>query len=217
MPHIDRRSLARFYGWLRHIKTWQLVVILVIASVVSASLLRMNNIRMDTLRSQVQVADKEGDAAKIQQSLVDLQQYVAHHMNTSLGSGIDLVESYNRARDEALRAATSETNPNAAVYQQASVECQKNFVNTGAKVYSSEYVACVVNKLHALGAGSDGQPSIVLPRAEDYHYNFVSAAFSLDLAGASVAICLLITSVIVMRVVTAVALRFILRHRFKSI
>ena len=42
MPHIDRRSLARFYGWLRHIKTWQLVVILVIASVVSASLLRID-------------------------------------------------------------------------------------------------------------------------------------------------------------------------------
>lgn len=217
MPHIERRSLARFYGWLRHIKTWQLVVILVLSCVVAASLLRMNNLKMDELRAAVQTADKQGDAAKIKQSLIDLQQYVAGHMNTSLGGGLYLEQSYNRDRDKALDAATNSSNPKSAAYQQASIECRSRFVNTGRVVYSNEYVACVVDKLKSLGASQDPQSRLTLPTVENYHYNFTSPFWSADLAGFATLFCALITSVIVLRILAATILRFILKHRFKSI
>lgn len=217
MSAIDRKALSRFYGWLRHIRTWQLVVILVLALVTTAALLRMNSIRMDALRSAVYTADHSGDTEGIKRSLVELQNYISHHMNTSLGKGVYLEHSYSRDRDAAMNAATSATNPKAAVYQQASVECRARFTNTGQTLYSSEYVACVVERLKALGAGTDEQPSLVLPLPENYHYNFASPFISLDAAGFGVLFCVLITSVILLRFVAGVILRFILKHRFTSI
>ncbi len=217
MSSINRRAIARFYGWIRHIRTWQLCVILVLAVVVTASLLRMNSIRMDDLRNAVYRADASGDPAKIKQSLVDLQNYVSHHMNTSLGKGVYLEKTYNRDRDAALNAATSSTNPKAAEYQQASFECRARFTNTGHTLYSSEYVACVVERLKALGASSDAEPVLTLPLPDNYHYNFASPYISFDFAGFGVIFCGVITSVIGLRLIVAAALRYVLRHRFKSI
>lgn len=217
MSGIDRNALARFYGWLRHIKTWQLVVILILSMAVAASLLRMNSLGMDKLRSVVYQADASGDPAKIKQSLVELQNYVSQHMNTSLGKGVYLEQTYNRDRDAALNAATSSTNPKAAVYQQASVECRARFTNTGQTVYSSEYVACVVDRLKSLGASAADPGALTLPLPENYHYNFVSPFISFDLAGFSVLFCALFASVIVLRLIVALVLRSILRRRFKTI
>ena len=112
-------------------------------------------------RSQVQVADKEGDAAKIQQSLVDLQQYVAHHMNTLWGRvSTWLSHTTELAMRLFERRRARPTQMPLFINRQASSAKRISSI-LAPKVYSSEYVACVVNKLHALGAGSDGQPSIV--------------------------------------------------------
>ncbi len=216
MARIDRKSLSRLYAWLRHIKTWQLVIILVIMLAASASLLRMNNLHMGDLREAVMAADMANDRTKLQSSLVELQRYVSSHMNTSLGNGIYLEHSYNRDRDAALATATSTTNPKSAMYQQASVECRARFVNTGV-VYSNEYVACVVDRLKALGGSESDQTGLALPLASNYHYNFASPFFSFDLAGLGVALCGLIVSVIVLRALTAAMLRFILRRKFKAL
>lgn len=213
MASINRKSLGKFYAWLRHIKTWQLVIILGIGLLVSASLLRLNNIGMDTARAAVYAADKAGDREAIKSSLAALQSYVSSHMNTSLMNGVYLQEEYNRALDTWDKNAQSSTNPNAAVYQQASIECRARWQG-GVASFRNDYVACVAERVKALGVADD--PRVTpRPQPENYHYNYVTPLWSADAAGISVLFCLVVTSVLFLRVVTAIILRFVLRHRFK--
>lgn len=216
MARIDRKSLAHLYRWIRQVKTWQLIVILALIAVISASLLRMNSLHMDTLRNAVETADKSGDTSKIQHALVDLQQYVTAHMNTSLGSGVYLTESYDRAREQALASASSSTNPNAAVYQQASIECRARW-RGGVASFRNDYVTCVQERVRALGVADDPGKAIAMPKPDDFHYNFVSPLWSPDLAGLSVLLCVLVVVLVCVRLITALALRFILKHRFTTL
>ena len=216
MASFDRRSLQRVYARIRNVKTWQLVLILIIGLLVSASLLRLNNLGMEQRRNAVYTADKKGDKTAIQTSLVDLQRYVSRHMNTNLLNGVYLQEQYNRALDNCDKNAQSSTNPNAAVYQQASIECRARWQG-GVASFRNDYVACVAERVKALGVADDPTNVSARPDPEQYHYNFVSPFWSPDLAGFSVLFCGIILSVIALRVFTAAILRFILRHRFKTL
>lgn len=213
---MNKRKLQQFLAWIHQVKTWQLVVILLISIIVSASFLRLNSQEMDKRRNAVYAADKLGDKPTIKKELVALQQFVSHHTNASLGKGFYLEHEYNRDRDAALAAATSATNPNAAVYKQASIECQNRF-RGGVDSFRNDYVTCVSERVRALGPGGDPSDSLKLPRAENYHYNFVSPIWSPDFAGVSLAITLFITSVIILRLLAAFILRLLLKHRFKAI
>ena len=216
MASIDRKSISKFYGWLRHIRTWQLLMILVIGLLVSASLLRLNNIQMDNLRRAVDAADQKGDREAIKSSLASLQGYVSTHMNTSLMNGVYLEEEYGRALDAWDKNAQSSTNPNAAVYQQASIECRARWQG-GVASFRNDYVACVAEKVKSLGVADDPTNVVPRPDPENYHYNYLSPLCSPDLAGFSVLFCALVASVLVLRMIVAVILKFILKHRFKTI
>lgn len=213
---IDKRSLQRFLAKVKRIQTWQLVVMLVIGLVLSASFLRLNSLEMNDRREAVYQADKSADEEKIRMSIVELQNYVSSHMNTSLGDGFYLEHSYNRARDSALNIATNATNPNAAVYQQASIECQNRFQG-GVASFRNDYVACVAERVQALSPSPDIESGLNLPKAENYHYNFASPVWSPDLAGFTVLFCAIITSVILLRIVVAIILRILLKYRFKAV
>lgn len=213
---MNKRTLHRLLSWLRHVKTWQLVIMLMIGVVLSASFLRLNNLEMMTLRDAVVEADKQGDTALIQKRLTELQHFVSGHMNTSLGNGLYLEHKYNRDREAALAAAADSTNPNAAVYQQASVECRARFQG-GVASFRNDYVTCVAERVRALGVGDDPTAGMNLPKPEWYYYNFVSPLWSPDLAGFAVLICAIMASVIVLRLIGLLALRLLLKHRFKSV
>lgn len=213
---MNKRSLHTAYSRVRQVRTWQLVVILLIGLVLSASFLRLNSLEMDKRRQAVFAADKSGDKAAIQKSIVELQNYVSRHMNTSLGNGFYLENEYNRDRSDALSQATSASNPNAAVYQQASIECRNRF-RGGVASFRNDYVACVAERVKALSPASDPEAGLKLPKAENYHYNFISPLWSPDLAGFLVLFCALITSVILLRLLSSLVLRMLLKHRFKSI
>ncbi len=216
MASFDRKSLSRIYARIRHVKTWQLCVILIIGLIISASLLRLNNITMEHYRNAVYGADKSGNKEAIKNSLVDLQRYVARHMNTSLLNGVYLQEEYNRALDTWDKSAQSSTNPNAAVYQQASIECRARW-HGGVASFRNDYVGCVAERVRALGVADDPGAITARPNPEDYHYNYVSPLWSPDIAGFTVLFCGLIASVIMLRIIAAIILRFILRHRFKTV
>lgn len=216
MANINRTSLSRFYRWLRHIKTWQLLIILVIGLVVSASLLRLNSLEMKKLTDAVVAADQSGDRAAIKTALVRLQQHIAAHMNTTLTNGIYLEKEYDRALEVWDKNAQSVTNPNAAVYQQASIECRSRFVG-GVASFRNDYVACVAERVKALGVAEDPSKVAARPQAQSFHYDFASPLWSPDAAGFSVLFCGVIFSVIVLRILAAGILRAILKHRFKSI
>jgi uncharacterized SAM-binding protein YcdF (DUF218 family) len=62
-----RKNMKR----LQRIKTWQLVILLIIVGFISATFLRLNNIGMIERRSAVLAADEAGKADAIQDRLYD--------------------------------------------------------------------------------------------------------------------------------------------------
>jgi len=198
------------------IKTWQLLIILLLVTLVAGTLLRMNNLGMIERRNAVLAADEKGDAAATKTALVELQRYMASHMNTTLNGGLYLSHSYERDRAAALDAATGTTNPNSAVYQQASIECRSRFQG-GVASFRNDYVQCVIDKVSTLSQGEDPTAGLKLPRASSYRFDFASPSWSLDLAGLSVAIGALIIVVILARLVTLGVLHLLLRRRYRSI
>lgn len=213
---MNKRSLHTAFSVTKRISTWQLIIMLLIGLVLSASFLRLNNLEMDKRRTAVMQADKLADKEATKQGLIELQRYVSAHMNTSLGNGFYLEHQYNRDKEAALTAATSTTNPNSAVYQQASIECRNRFQG-GVASFRNDYVACVAERVRALSPSTDPSVGLKLPKAESYYYNFASPLWSPDLAGIMVLFCLVVTSVILLRAIAALVLRMVLKHRFKTI
>lgn len=211
----NKRSLQRMLARLKRVKTWQLVVVLLLMTLVAATLLRLNNLGMVERREAVYAADRKGDKPAIKSALLELQQYVTSHMNTDLGKGVYLVKTYERDRAKALKAAQSVENPNAQVYQQASIDCRSRFQG-GVESFRNDYVQCVIERVSAL-EGQEGAPALQLPKADTYRYAFVSPLISFDAAGLAVLACLLITSVIVLRLLTLVILRLLLKRRYRGV
>lgn len=204
-----RRRLKRFQA----VKTWQLVVILLLSTLVTATFFRLNSLNMAELRRAVVAADEKGDPAAIRTAIEALGAYVTAHMNTSLGDGFYLTSSYERAREAAVQAAADTANPDSAAYQQASVECQ----SASARAPYGGYVACVLARVKELGSSSTLVSELQLPRVELYKVNFVSPLWSLDPAGISVAISALILLIIIARITGVIILKLLLKRRFRTI
>ena len=113
----DKKQVRRTIKQLQRIKTWQLVILLILACFLAATFLRLNNIGMIQRRNAVISADTTGDQTATIQRLSDLQQYVSAHMNTDLGKGVFLQSSYNRALKATEQAAASGDDPYGNIYE----------------------------------------------------------------------------------------------------
>lgn len=210
-----RQQIRTWLKRVRALKTWQLLVLLLIMVIVSATLLRLNNLGMIHRRTAVINADAKGDSEALRKSIVELQNYVSSHMNTSLVGGLYLSKTYERDRDAALAAAENATNPSSSVYQQASIECRARWKG-GVASFRQDYVQCVVEKVGSLAPQSDPTAGLKLPKADAYRINFVSPLWTPDIAGLSVLVCVLLILAIVTRLITLVILRLLLRQHYRS-
>jgi len=209
-----RERLRQRLKHLRAVKTWQLVVLLLLSVLVTATFFRLNSLAMSELRRAVIAADQKGDAAAITSTVNALGNYVTVHMNTSLGDGFYLTASYDRAREAAVNAAADTANPDSALYQKASVECQSS---SARAPYGGYYVPCVLARVKALGSTSTLTSELQLPRYELYKVNFVSPLWSPDAAGIFTAISALILLMIIARITGVVVLKLLLKRRFTTI
>lgn len=209
-----RERLRRRLKRLKAIKIWQLVVVFLLSLIISATFLRLNSLAMSELRRTVIAADEKGDTAAINKAVEALGAYVTSHMNTSLGDGFYLTASYERAREAAVQAAADTANPDSALYQQASVECQSA---SARAAYGGYYVPCVLAKVKELGSAANLTSELQLPRAELYKINFISPLWSPDAAGFFVAISALILFIIIGRITGVIVLKLLLKRRFKTI
>ncbi len=205
----NKKRFKRSLGQLQRIKTWQLVIILILAGFVSATFLRLNNIGMVQRREAVYTADKTGDNKTTQNRLYDLQRYVSSHMNTDMGSGVSLTATYNRDKQALLEKASNGSNGN--IYVKAQQVCAPRYSN-----WSPAYVQCTVNELAKYPAGADLNKLVDLPRGP-YQYNFASPLWSPDFAGWSVLACVVILIMIIARFTGVIILRILLRRHYKAI
>lgn len=212
-PMKYREQLRARLKRLNTVKTWQLVVLLLLSCIVAAIFLRLNNLGMMERRDAVIAADEKGDASQIDKAVNELQRYVTRHMNTDLGGGFYLTQSYERAREAAMQAASDTSNPNSAVYSQASIACQ----SSSERARYGGYVACVLAKVDVVGGQGNLTSSLKLPPSELYKINFASPLWSFDLAGIFVALSTLIILVILIRATGVIILRVLLKRRYSHV
>ncbi len=206
---MDKSKLHHWLTVLKRVKTWQLLIILVVFALIAAFLMRQNNLRMVELRQAVTQADAD-PAADTKTALINLQNYVSAHMNTDLGSGVYLQETYQRDYTAAVQAAATATNPNSQLYAQVELECRPVYQRTHS---FPAYTQCASDKLAQLSPGQDALANLKTPPVDLYHYNFASPIISFDGAGVFVLLTGAVGFVVIMRLVAYLALLLLLRAR----
>lgn len=207
----DKRRVRREIWQLQRIKTWQLVILLILAGLIAATFLRLNNIGMVERRDAVLAADENGTSDDVKNRLYDLQRYAVAHMNSSTGK-FYLEKQYKRDSQKAIDAASKIDNSNGNVYKKASDVCDSQFAT-----YSTAYLQCFIGVVDKYPAGKDQPKTVELPRSELYRHEFLSPTWSPDFAGWSVAICALISLLIILRLTVLTALRLMLKRHYRSI
>lgn len=207
----DKRRVKRSIKQLQRVKTWQLLIILILASFVAATFLRLNNIGMDDRRAAVLAADKSGDTEAVQSRLYDLQRYTTEHMNANTGP-FYLEQQYQRDAQKAVDAASNDSNPNGNINAKAEAVCRPQFT-----VWSSAYVQCFTDELAKYPPSPDPSQNVHLPSTDLYRHNFLSPLWSPDFAGWSVLVCIVILIMILARLISLGVLRWLLKRHYRGI
>ncbi len=207
----DKGEIRREIWMLSRVKTWQLVIVLILFVFVAATFLRLNNIGMVERLKAVTSSDMAAASEETTSRLYDLQRYAAAHMNADTGQ-FDLVGQYQRDYEAAIARASETNTSSQSITAKADAICKPRFSG-----WSLAYVQCVRDELDKFGSSENLQSDVELPNAALYRHSFVSPLWSPDFAGWSVLICLFIALVILLRLIALVILRLLLNSRYKSI
>lgn len=208
---VDKRKVRRSIRQLQVIKTWQLVILLVLMLFITATFLRLNNTGMVSRRNAVAAADKSGDIDQISQRLYDLQRFAAGHMNADPGT-LYLQDQYNRDVQRQAEAASSQGSQKALeIRRQAEEVCHPQFNG-----WSPAYVQCYVNELNKHPT-DEVSAQLTPPSAALYRYGFISPLWSPDFAGWSLVVCILITLFIIGRILSLIVLHILLKQRYREL
>ncbi|MGV9001427.1 MAG: hypothetical protein ACOH18_00500 [Candidatus Saccharimonadaceae bacterium] len=208
----DKGRIKQDIKNLQRVKTWQLIILLIIVGFIAGTFLRLNSIGMVQRREAVINADKQGDQEDIVNRLYDLQRYVAVHMNTDLGRGVYLEQSYNRDLQGWQETQYGDANPNGNIYKKAQEVCAPQFSR-----YSYAYLQCTTNELAKYPAAADPASDTSKPRQEAYIHAFSAPVWSPDFAGWSVLVFGVILLLIIIRVISLGVLQLMLRKHYKRI
>ena len=207
----DKKRVKRSIKQLQRIRTWQLVILLILAGLVAATFLRLNNIGMVERRDAVLAADKAGNLEDVRSRLYDLQRYVSVHMNTTTGS-VYLENQYKRDSQKIVQDAGNVTNPNGNIYKKASEACDGHFT-----LYSQPYFQCYLSELEKYPSAENVPTTVALPKTSLYRHDFLAPAWSPDFAGWAVIVCVLIGVMIIARIIGLLVLRALLRRHYQSV
>lgn len=208
----DKSRVRKSIKDLQRVKTWQLIILLIIVGFIAATFLRLNSIGMIQRRDAVISADKEGNEEDIINRLYDLQRYVTTHMNTDLGRGVYLEESYNRQLQTWQENSYGDSNPNGNIYKKAQEVCAPQFSR-----YSRAYLQCTTNELAKYPAASGPATDTSKPRQESYIHTFAAPIWSPDFAGWATLLFVIILLLIVIRLISLGVLQLMLRRHYKRI
>ncbi len=180
-----KRHLGRLFGW-RHRSYKFFLVLFIISLGLTTWALRHNNLTMVKLRSAVYAADKAG--GDVQTPLNNLRAYVYAHMNTNLASGGNAIKppiqlQYTYARLVAAEQARVDA-INSKIYTQAQIYCQQ--VNP-TDFSGRNRVPCIKDYVASHGGAEPKDIPTAL-----YQFDFVSPAWSPDLAGWSMSLTILL-------------------------
>ncbi len=209
----DTRAIRQNITRVKAIKTWQLLILLLLALFLTATFLRLNNTGMLQRRNAVEHADKAGNGEEIVSRIYDLQRYAAAHMNADTGV-FYLQEQYNRDVKAAIAAASGgDYDGYDSPQARADAICNPNLQIHG---YSKAYQDCMLRELSREGQVVD-PATVKTPNPSLYRYSFKAPLWSPDFAGWSALVTVLLALVIVFRLVTLIVLRLLLKHHYKQL
>lgn len=206
-----KRQIKRNLRQLQRVKTWQLVVLLLLFGFIAATFLRLNNVGMVERRSAVLIADETGDSEATKARLFELQRYVASHMNADMGS-IYLEHQYKRDNEKLLSEASGDSNPNGNIYKKAQESCAPRF-----RGYSQAYLQCTIDYLNQYAPANDPVTKVAKPNVEMYRHSYAAPLWSPDFAGWSVLACAVIVLMIIGRLIGIAILRLLLKTRYREL
>lgn len=214
----DKRTTRRRIKRLEQIKTWQLVVLLVMVGFVAATLLRLNNVGMIERRDAVVAADKRGDQGQLEARLYDLQRYASAHMNADPGR-IALQHSYQRDnqrhKDEYTKSIANQ--PKNDVFQKAEAVCGPRARANGWRWPDLSYANCLDAELEKYPEGKAIVTEFRPLAVEPYYQTFISPLWSPDFAGWAVILTGVILLIIILRLLMLVLLKLLLRRQYRQL
>ena len=207
----NTRSVRRSIRQLQRVKTWQLIIVLVLLLFLTATFLRLNNIGMVQRRDAVIAADKQGDPSNTQNRLVDLQRFVAGHMNTG-GNMVYLEHQYERDSAAIVKQVASANNAEKEVINKKVDDiCKPQFSG-----YNQGYVDCFAREYAKYAPSSDPITTVKMPDPEKYRYVFAAPLWSPDFAGFSLLASVLVVVVITIRLISLAVLKMLLRVKYRD-
>ena len=217
---IDKKKTKFRIKRLSQIKTWQLVILLIMSGFISATFLRLNNVGMVERRESVENADKAGDIVNLQQRLYDLQRYVSTHMNADPGKiALDHTykQMYNRKLKEFEEEIKNQSNNDTVSKVRAVCDTRAQQGGYGRATTQADprYVSCINEEWEKYPAAKVANLQFEAPSTEPYYHTFVSPIWSADYAGWSLLVTIFIAMIIVMRLVVLGMLKLMLRQRNK--
>lgn len=228
MGGIKKNEVKKFLRKLFRIKTWQLIIILVLLLFIEATLLRFDHIKMTELRSAVLAADAENNDQEIQSALSDLRKFVSSHTvinivekngqsHVTFGTGpIYLEKQYIRRASAALEAAEQEIgndeNPNGNVFAKAMDVCKPIAIANGWAWNSQGYIDCMTGEIAKYPTSETLQDTHVatLPSTALFRYDFASPIWSFTPSGIVAIVCIILALIIIIRFIIWCVLRLAL-------
>ena len=211
--------------WNLKIKTWVLVLLVVILLPIDATFLRRDHVRMTELRDAVLSADVEEDDEKLATALADLKEFVFSNIvvnvveengvqRVTFGTGPFYLEhQYLRAATKALEEAesrlTSDSNSNGNIYGKAGEVCRALAIQNGWTWDNANFINCMVTEIQKYPAADDIQDQIMaaLPSTELFRKNYASPVWAPTLAGFCILFTVIIVVVILIRMIIWIMLR----------
>lgn len=206
----DKAGIRKTIHNIQRVKTWQLFVVLILMVFVAATFWRLNNVAMVQRRDAVKSADKAGDEGEVQTRLYDLQRYVVAHMNSDTGV-FYLEDQYSRDSQKVIDQNKS-VNGGQTVNEKAEAVCKPQFTH-----YTYAYTQCMLNEITKANQVADPASLPKMPDMSLYRISYSSPLWSPDFAGFSTIICLVIILVIIMRAISLVVLKMLLKRHYRGI
>lgn len=225
------RRLLRSFGAVRN---WQLLLILIPLLFVTATLLRLDHLRMVELRDAVVAADNLGDDTILQEKLQALQEFTFTHVvvniterngiqSLNFGTGPFYLEGqYLRAANVAIAEAESQladdSNPNGNIYAAVSAICRPQALANGWAWNSPGYLNCWTTELGKYPAADELNSRLTanVPSTELFRYNYASPIWAPSWAGWAILASVIILIIVVIRLIIWCVLHIFLLFLYKN-
>ncbi len=211
------KRIKSLLGKVRAVKTWQLFLIFVLLLFASATLLRIDHVKMTELRSAVISADESGNEFELADSLNALKDFTTNNIIVNIvddnglkkiefGTGVFYLErSYTRQATALLEAASEkeidDSNPHGNIYADVSATCKGLALANGWSWDTPAYIDCWQEELAKFPESEleEGIIKVELPSTELFRREFSSPLWAPTATGFVVLITALLGVVIFIR------------------